>query len=155
MAIVSDIENKLEQSWISALRASADLVALLDRKDDSNIKAFFDVSQSEAFPVVTVAASGAMEEPGLGISGLEIVWVELTAWTYIADDEDGQIAGQMLGALRDVQNDAAIATTLSASQNLTVYAVLQEGAANRNDDGILRQRSLTAKCHAVAQDIAP
>lgn len=147
MAVVSNIEWKIESAWITALQSSADLSGVTIRRHN-------DVSSQLSYPCITVHCSGAMQPPEwAGTVGYDIAIVEISAFTHRNDDNTGETVATNIGAVRDIVRDTNLKGLLEQEPGLSMYGMYVDGFSSTSDDQRIRKRSMTVTNHVTCSDI--
>lgn len=141
MAVISNIEWKVQEAVLNALSTNADLTAL-----GVQLRRAHDASVEKNPPAVTVYCTQAQHPQDFGGRvAIDECFVELIAQTKVRDDADGFIAAQILGACRDQVRDTDFYNQLNAVVNFTAYGAEETGQSITLDDTTDRIRKLTIR----------
>lgn len=132
MSIQGTLERKLQTAWIACLQDMPDLVALLAGK--TSIRRRDDYSQAAVYPTVVVDVDSAGNPEWSKEYYYAITNVAAKTRAYTAEDPDGAILDQMIGAIRDFMHHATAAALLTAKvDGLHVYSLFDIETPPRGD----------------------
>jgi len=145
MAGLRQIEQLVENAFISVLATNADIIAA-----GAPVRHWKDASNNKTYPVVVVDCADAPNEAwdadrsGDYFSCI----VNIICQSYNADDTDKVDVYNLFGAVRDEIADSGLVASLSAvSARLTVYGVVVTDSSNDADIDNLNQCILTLDVH--------
>jgi hypothetical protein len=147
MAVVRDIEQQIEDAFISVLGAYSDISAT------STVRRWKDAANNKTYPVIAVHCSPVDQNAGTPevATGTRLyqATVELAVLTYGWDDKSMTTARAQIGAIRDCLSQSGILGTLDAVSgvDVTFQAILPAGGAHEVDAENVNQMSLTLTCH--------
>jgi hypothetical protein len=150
MAVLSNIEWKIESAVITALGLNDDLSGI-------NIRHAHDTSTDVVYPCITVQCFGS-EHPDeyAGVTGFEIAFVEINAYTERRVDTTGATCALNLGACRDSVRDVNFLPHLNRESGLTVYGAKEDGPSlvlDTQGQNRERRRAFTIRCWATCTDV--
>jgi hypothetical protein len=141
MAVISNIEWKVQEAFLNALGTNPDLTAL-----GVQLRRAHDEANPVNPPAVTVYCVQAQHPQGYaGRTAIDECFVELIAQTKVREDQTGQTAAEILGACRDQVRDGNFYQQLNAVVNFTAYGAEETGQSATFDSTTDRIRKLTVK----------
>lgn len=135
MAIVGNTEWKYESAWIHALGKSADISVPIRRATDQ--------TNQLVLPAIVVECYTVMDPTGGKPDGYDAAHVMLKAQSYKDDDLDGQVAENLIGAIRDMTRHGSILSYLEEVGGIAISNILQDNESFRDNVTMLRQRGIT------------
>ena len=144
MAGLRQIENLVENAFVSVLGANADIVAA-----SAPVRHWKDGSNSKIYPVVVVDCADSPNEAwAADRSDYFSCLVNIICQTLQRNDKNKSTAYSLLGAVRDELFDSSLEASLSAvSANLTVLGVVVTSTSNDADIENINQCVVTLDVH--------
>ena len=143
MAVISNIEWKVQEAVINALGTNPDLPTI---GGGVQIRRAHDEDNPRTPPCVTVFCVQAQHPPAYGGRfAIDECFVELICETSVELDKTGSIVADILGACRDQVRDDAFYNQLNAVVNFTAYGAEETGTSETMDDARSRMRKMTIR----------